>query len=100
MNLEKRRKRQESIRKQYDKTAKNLPPVNFGDKIYFQSPEGKEWSKGEIIKMGLRTYIIQAANGRTYKRNLVHIRRNLGQKFSKTKYDDHTCTPLFTNDSI
>ena len=47
MNLEKRRKRQD---KQYDKTAKNLPPVSVGDKIYFQSPDGKEWSKSEIIK--------------------------------------------------
>ena len=49
-NLKKRRKRQESIRKQYDKAVKNLPPVNIGDKIYFPSPEGKEWSKGEIVK--------------------------------------------------
>ena len=68
MNLEKRRKRQESMRKQYDETAKNLPPVSVGDKTYFQSPEGKEWSRGEIIKkIGSRTYIIRAAHGRTYK---------------------------------
>ena len=69
INLEKRRKKQESIRKQYDKTAKNLPPVSIGDKIYFQSPEGKDWSRGEIIKkIGSRTYIIRVANGRTYKK--------------------------------
>ena len=83
MSLEKRKKRQESIRKQYDKTAKNLHPVSVGDKIYFQSPEGKEWFRGEIIKkIGSRTYIILAANRRMYKRNRVHIRRNSVQKLN------------------
>ena len=100
MNFAKRRKRQKSFRKQYDETATNLPPDSVGDKIYFQLPEGKEWSKGEIIKtIGSRTYIIRAANGRTYKRNRVHIYRNLGQKLNKIKYDDHTCIPILTNDS-
>ena len=39
MNLEKRRKRQKSIQKQYDKTARNLPFVGVGDHKYFQSLE-------------------------------------------------------------
>ena len=100
MNFAKRRKRQKLFRKQYHETAKNLPPVSVGDKIFFQSPERKEWSKGEIIKkIGSRTYIIRAANGRTYKRNRAHIRRHLRQKLNKTTYDDHTCIPFFTNDN-
>ena len=100
MNFAKRRKRQESTQNQYHKTAKNLLPVSIGDKIYFQSPEEKKWSKSEIIKkIGSRTYIIRAANGRTYKRNRVYIQRNLKQKLNKTTYDDHTCIPFFTNDS-
>ena len=52
----------------------------------------KEWSRGKIIKkIGSRTYIIGAANERTYKRNGVHIRRNLEQKLNKATCDDHTC---------
>ena len=93
MNSEKRRKRQESIRKQYDKTAKNLPLVNIGGKIYFP------WSRSEIIKKIASRTRIRTANGRTYKRNRVHIRRNMGQKLNKTTYNDHTCIPFFTNDS-
>ena len=51
MNLEKRRKRQESIRKQYDKTAKNLPPVSIGDKIYFNRRKGKNGPKVKLSRI-------------------------------------------------
>ena len=53
MNLEKRKKRQESIRKQYDKTTNNLPPVNIKNKNIFNRRKGKN---GPEVKLSRRLF--------------------------------------------
>ena len=91
MNLKKQRKRKNSIQKQYDKTAKNLPSVGVGDHKYFQSLEEKEWSKSEITKkIGINSCITRAAKERMYKRNRVNMQKNLEQKLNHTTYDNYT----------
>nr|XP_034828815.1 uncharacterized protein K02A2.6-like [Maniola hyperantus] len=59
----------------YDKKSKKLPNVNKGDKIMFKkSPESK-WQPGKIVKEcdQPRSFIVEAPDGSTYRRNRQHL---------------------------
>ena len=94
MNLEKRKKDKNQSVNSMTKQQKICLLLALEIKCIFNRWKGKN-----DPKIGSHTYKIRAANGRTYKINRVHIRKNLGQKLNKTTYDDHTCMPFFTNDS-
>ena len=70
-----RRKRQKTVKRSYDRSARDLPKVPAGQKVYFQHVEGRRWRRGQVLgRQDERTYIIEGETGGTYRRNRVHIR--------------------------
>ena len=76
-NFEKKTKRQDQIKRYYDKTAHDLIPLRKGQKVFYQNPEKKLWLPGKIVKkLSSRSYLIEGNSGGVYKRNRVHLRPN------------------------
>ncbi|XP_066990462.1 uncharacterized protein [Macrobrachium rosenbergii] len=72
---QKRETWRESIKKYYDKTARDMTPLNEGQPVYYQNPDKKGWEKGSISHaQGNRSYIIEGKEGGIYRRNRIHIR--------------------------
>lgn len=72
---QKRETRRESIKKYYDKTARDMIPLNEGQPVYYQNPDKKGWEKGLISHaQGNRSYITEGKEGGIYRRNRIHIR--------------------------
>ncbi|XP_062541034.1 uncharacterized protein LOC134209069 [Armigeres subalbatus] len=64
------------IKYKYDKKSRNLPNIETGSPVFVQlTPEtSKLWTPGTISKrLNDRSYAV-AANGREYRRSLVHIK--------------------------
>ncbi|XP_069105167.1 uncharacterized protein [Argopecten irradians] len=71
----KRESRKKSVKRYYDKTARDLPYVKEGQNVYFQYKEHERWILGRVLEQcSDSTYMIQAQNGAVYRRNRMHIR--------------------------
>ena len=74
-----RKKQRMEVKNQYDKTAKTLPKLHIGQKVYVQDPVSKRWTSNATIKKirkDDRSYVIEFENGKQSIRN----RRQLRQK--------------------
>ena len=62
----------------YNARAKDLPPLHEGDTVRlkpFQLGQ-KEWKKGAVVeRLDERSYEIETADGSTYSRNRIHLRK-------------------------
>ncbi|XP_068749296.1 uncharacterized protein [Montipora capricornis] len=62
----------------YNAHAKGLPPLHEGDTVRlkpFQLGQ-KEWKKGAVVeRLDERSYEIETADGSTYRRNRIHLRK-------------------------
>ena len=69
-------KRQMTVKKYYDKTAKNLCDLQPNQPVGWKSgPTDDKWKRGQVLsRTGDRSYIIQGENGGLYTRNRVDLR--------------------------
>jgi transposase InsO family protein len=71
----KRRRRRRTVKKCYNKRAKDLTTLSAGQTVFFQHVPGQRWRKGTIrSRDGDREYIVEGDNGGVYQRNRVHMR--------------------------
>jgi transposase InsO family protein len=71
----KRRRRRRTVKKCYNKQAKDLTTLSAGQTVFFQHVPGQRWRKGTIrSRDGDREYIVEGDNGGVYQRNRVHMR--------------------------
>ena len=72
------RKRQEKPAQHYNKSAKELKPLDKGDLVRMKPfvVRRKTWQKA-VVKEGLdeRSYAVETANGDTYRGNRFHMRK-------------------------
>ena len=76
--LEALRQSKERQKKYFDRTARDLPELKEHQSVRIQ-PLGRsqEWQQAKVIKqLPNRSYNVEAANGRTYRRNRVHLRES------------------------
>ena len=72
---EKREARKRSIKKAHDRKSQRLLKIDVGQSVFFQHSEGQNWKLGKVTDiLGPNTYEISGSNGRTYRRNRVHMR--------------------------
>lgn len=72
---EKRQKRKDSVKRCYDRKARDMNKLNIGQRVFFEHREKRPWIKGQIEDiLGDRTYKIRGDNGGLYRRNRVHMR--------------------------
>ena len=72
---ESRSTRKQSVKKCYDKRAKNLPPLGSGDSVYFEHKQGQHWKLGKVKeRLSERAYIVKSQEGVPYRRNRSHMR--------------------------
>lgn len=71
---EKRRRRNDTVKRNYDKRAKDLPRVNTKKSVYFEHQKNQPWQQGRIVESNDRNYVVQNNDGTQYKRNRTHIR--------------------------
>ena len=72
---EKREARKRSIKKAHDRKSQRLLKIDVGQSVFFQHSEGQNWKLGKVTYiLGPNTYEISGSNGRTYRRNRVHMR--------------------------
>lgn len=70
-----RRARKMTVKRSYDKRAKDLVPLCAGQPVFYQHLPGQQWKRGTVrSREGERSYIIQGDNGGVYQRNRVHMR--------------------------
>ena len=67
--------RRQQAKIQYDRTAKELPTLTVGRTVCMQPVKHMDqWKKATVIKkVSTRSYIVRAANGKTYRRNRKHL---------------------------
>jgi hypothetical protein len=71
----KRNRRRQTVKKSFNKTAREQSDLDVGQAVYFQHQAGCNWKLGEIQNIhGPRTYIIKDQNGTIYRRNQIHMR--------------------------
>ena len=72
-----RQQQQQQQRKQYDRTAKPLPPLERGDVVRFKKDPQAAWTRGTDIRKheAPRSYVIKGENGTEYRRNHRHLRK-------------------------
>ncbi|CAC5393270.1 unnamed protein product [Mytilus coruscus] len=67
--------RKQSVKKCYDRRAKNLPPLGSGDSVYFEHKQGQHWKLGKVKeRISERAYIVKSQEGVPYRRNRSHMR--------------------------
>ena len=66
--------RQESVKKHYDKSAKDLKPLEVGSPVYFRTPQNK-WGAGKVVSKNDRKYKVLSEDGTIYIRNRVHLNK-------------------------
>ena len=72
---EKRSRRKQTVRKWYDKGAKDLPQLEVGQRIFFKRTPNENWERGTIERRyNDRSYLIDTGSGK-YRRNRVHLRK-------------------------
>jgi len=69
--------RKHKTKQQYDRTAKELPPLVDGQTVRIQPVKHKgQWEKATVIKkVSARSYIVKVDNGKTFRRNRKHLRQ-------------------------
>ena len=74
---QRRNKRRATVKKYYDRTAKDLSQLKVGDLVYYIHSEGnkRDWRKGKITaRYSDRSYLIEGDRGGVYRRNRKYIR--------------------------
>ena len=68
--------RRQRAKQQYDKGAKQLPPLIVGQTIRLQPVgNGEKWKKATVLKkVGERSYLVKTTNGQIYRRNRKFLR--------------------------
>ena len=68
--------RREAAKQQYDRAAKQLPPLASGQIVRVQPVKhGEKWKKATVLKkVGERSYLVKTPNGQIYRRNRKYIR--------------------------
>jgi hypothetical protein len=68
--------RQEEAKERYDKSARNLRPLNVGDSVRIQNSRNKRWDRiGVIVEVGkFRTYKVKLPSGKVWTRNRRFLR--------------------------
>lgn len=70
-----RRRRRKSVRRTYNKRARDLKPLGAGQTVFYQHVPGQQWRKGKVVSRNdERSYTIEGDAGGVYRRNRVHIR--------------------------
>ena len=61
----------------YDKSAKQLPELQTGEKVFIQKMANSSWTKAKIISRheNPRSYVVETADGSRLRRNRTHISR-------------------------
>ena len=73
--MQRKGKRNASIKKHYDKTARDLPKLSHHQPVYFRSRKGEKWEEGRVEEeISDRSYIIENTSGTKYRRNRINIR--------------------------
>ena len=70
--------RQQKQKWYYDRTAKDLKPLEKGDAVRMKPlrPGEKKWRKALVIdKHDQRSYTVETSDGGTYRRNRVHLKK-------------------------
>lgn len=73
----KKARRQETVKKHYDKRARDMPTLGKGQSVFFQHKEGygHNWKRGTVRDQhSERSYIVEGQDGGRYRRNRVHVR--------------------------
>ena len=71
----KRRNRRDTVKRSYDRRARDLSKLQSGQSIYFQKKVNDAWQPGKVVdEIKNRSYQVQSADGAFYRRNRVHIR--------------------------
>ena len=65
------RQRQQTQKKQYDKMARDLQPLQTGQLVQMQDDRGT-WTPATVVEK--RSYTIPTPNGAVYRRNRRHLR--------------------------
>ncbi|XP_068742197.1 uncharacterized protein [Montipora capricornis] len=81
-NQEREREKLKDVKKMqaryYNAHAKDVPPLQEGNTVRlkpFQLGQ-KEWKKGAVVeRLDERSYEIETADGSTYRRNRIHLRK-------------------------
>ncbi|CAC5418657.1 unnamed protein product [Mytilus coruscus] len=67
--------RKQSVKKCYDRRAKNLPPLGTGDSVYFEHKQRHHWRLGKVKeRISERAYVVNSQEGVPYRRNQSHMR--------------------------
>ncbi|XP_023933671.1 uncharacterized protein K02A2.6-like [Lingula anatina] len=73
--LEKINKRNKSVKKYHDKSARDLPKLKIGQNVYFEQKQNQQWILGKVLDTcDEHSYQVKAQDGATYRRNRIHIR--------------------------
>ncbi|KAG5869339.1 hypothetical protein JTB14_019410 [Gonioctena quinquepunctata] len=65
------------LKNYYDHNAQEKPEFKNNEKIYLQNPHNKLWGKSKIVEKTNkpRSYIVEAEEGKIYRRNSFAIRK-------------------------
>ena len=72
------KKRQQQQAKYYNRSAKDLPPLEEGDTVRMKPFQlgKKTWKKATVVeRLDERSYKLEAPEGDTYRRNRCHLRK-------------------------
>ncbi|KAL8589341.1 hypothetical protein ACOMHN_052344 [Nucella lapillus] len=80
-DIQKLRIDQKRQKKNFDKQAKDLPPLEEGDAVVMQPLKlgKKKWTRATVISSNGRSYNIEAEDGTIYRRNRVHLKKTPDQ---------------------
>ena len=73
--VRKKEQRKKAVKNHHDRRAHDLPQLRPGQTVCFELYDHARWVLGKVVEvLGDRTYLIEGANCRLYRRNRVHIR--------------------------
>ena len=80
-DIQKLHSNQKKQKKDFDRRAKDLPPLEEGDAVVMQSHTHgkKKWSRATVISGSGRSYNAEAEDGAIYLRNRVHLKKTADQ---------------------
>lgn len=81
-----------SVKKNYDKCAKELPQLKLHQEVYFKKTLDSNWQKGKIIKNCTepRSYLVADSEGKIYRRNRKYILERVPDSSPDTKNNCRT----------
>ena len=76
-DIQKLHSNQKKQKKNFDRRAKDLPPLEEGDAVVMQphTHGKKKWSRATAISGSGRSYNVEAEDGTIYRRNRVHLKK-------------------------